>query len=144
MFRPMDAGAPARAPRRSPRALVSSAAEVAREQAHELLLALRRGVARRRVEREAGGSHLLPDLGRSVAELARVVAPGGRVALSGFARPDDAAPGGTRERLAREPALHVLSLDGLRRTLAGAGFEDARSEMSGPSMGYAWARRAAG
>ena len=89
----------------------------------------------------AGGLHQLPDLTRAVAELARVTAPGAHVALSGFARPHDAQPSGLRARLGRGPALHVVSLDGLLRTLEDAGFVEARSAMAGATMGYAWAHR---
>jgi SAM-dependent methyltransferase len=88
----------------------------------------------------AGGLHQLPDLEGAVRELARVMTPGGRVTLSGFARPGDPRAGGVRERLGRGPGLHVVSLDGLSDTLARNGFEEIGAEMSGPTMGYAWAR----
>lgn len=89
----------------------------------------------------AGGLHQLPDLGRAVSELARVAAPGARVALSGFARPSDARPRGLRARLGRGAALHVVSLDTLATDLAKAGFEGVATETAGPAMGYAWASR---
>jgi SAM-dependent methyltransferase len=92
----------------------------------------------------AGGLHQLPDLERAVRELARVVSPGGRVALSGFARPGDPRAGGVRERLGRSPGLHVVSLEALSETLGRNGFEEIGAEMSGATMGYAWARRSGG
>jgi SAM-dependent methyltransferase len=89
----------------------------------------------------SGGLHQLPDLRRAVSELARVSAPGARVALSGFARRNDARPSGLRARLGRGPGLHVVSLDALAADLAKAGFEDVATETAGPAMGYVSARR---
>jgi ubiquinone/menaquinone biosynthesis C-methylase UbiE len=90
----------------------------------------------------SGGLHQLPDLARAFAEMARVTAPGGRFAASGFASAGGRR-GAVRELLRRRIALHVVPLAPLARTAEAAGFADVATRMAGPAFGYAWGRRAA-
>src|SRR4030095_13235638 len=53
----------------------------------------------------SGGLHQLPDLARALAEFARVLTPGGRLAASGFAEAGEGSPGWPRWRR-RWPATH--------------------------------------
>jgi ubiquinone/menaquinone biosynthesis C-methylase UbiE len=88
----------------------------------------------------SGGLHQLPDLDRALAEFARVLSPGGRLAASGFAEAGEGSPG-WRRWLRRRLALHVVPLAPLARALGAAGFGDVATCTAGP-LGYAWARRA--
>jgi SAM-dependent methyltransferase len=88
----------------------------------------------------SGGIHQMPDLERALAEMARVASPGARFAASGFAR-DGEDERGARAWLRRRFALHVVPLARLARGAAGAGFAEVGARMSGPTMGYVWARR---
>ncbi|RIL00023.1 MAG: hypothetical protein DCC71_19420 [Proteobacteria bacterium] len=91
----------------------------------------------------AGGLHQMPDLGRALGEMARVLASGGRFAASGFAQ-RGAAPAGWRGVAWRRFALHFVPVDELRTALRRAGFADAVVEMAGRWFAYASARRASG
>src|SRR5262245_8766481 len=70
----------------------------------------------------SGGLHQLPDLPRALAEMARVVASGGRFAASGFAAAGEEAGSG-RGWLRRRLALHVVPLAPLARDAGAAGFD---------------------
>jgi len=87
----------------------------------------------------SGGLHQLPDLQRALAEFARVLSPGGRLAASGFAEAGEGSMG-WRAWLRRWLALHVVPLARLARALGAAGFDDIGTCTAGP-VGYAWARR---
>jgi len=87
----------------------------------------------------SGGLHQLPDLGRALAEMARVTCAGGRFAASGFATAGE-EPGGLRGWLRRRLALHVVPLAPLARAAGAAGFAGVETRMAGP-VGYVWAKR---
>jgi SAM-dependent methyltransferase len=88
----------------------------------------------------SGGLHQMPDLGRALAEMARVVAPGGRLAASTFAQAG-AQPHGWRALAARRLALHFVPERRLAGAIAGAGFSGVETEMAGPWFAYAAAVR---
>ncbi len=88
----------------------------------------------------SGGLHQLPDLGRALAEMARVASHGGRFAASGFAAAGE-EPGGLRGWLRRRLALHVVPLGPLARAAGAAGFAAVETRMEGPAVGYVWGRR---
>lgn len=88
----------------------------------------------------AGGLHQMPDLARALAELARVTAPGGRLAASTFAQAG-AAVRGWRAWAARRLALHFVPERRLADALASAGFAQVDTEMAGPLFAYAAAIR---
>jgi SAM-dependent methyltransferase len=90
----------------------------------------------------AGGLHQLPDLARALGELARVAAPGARLAVSSIARERAAAHAGLGGVLWRRLALHWVPVDELTAGLGRAGFAEVEGEMVGLAMGYAWGRRA--
>lgn len=88
----------------------------------------------------SGGLHQMPDLARALAQMARVTAPGGRLATSTFAQAG-AQPRGWRGWAARRLALHFVPERRLAEALAGAGFRDVETEMAGPWFAYAAAAR---
>lgn len=88
----------------------------------------------------SGGLHQMPDLGRALAELARVAAPGARLAASGFAQ-DGAAERGVRGWLHRRFALHFVPIAALAQQIERAGFDEVATRMAGDWFGYASARR---
>src|SRR5262245_23665295 len=79
----------------------------------------------------SGGLHQLPDLSRAITEFARVLAPGGRLAASGFAESGEGSTG-WRAWLRRWLAMHVVPLAPLARTLRAAGFDDVDTCAAGP------------
>lgn len=88
----------------------------------------------------SGGLHQMPDLGRALAELARVAQPGARFTGTGFAET------GARERgwkgwLWRRFQLHFVPADRLAEEVERAGFEAVRVAMMGPWMAFAEAQR---
>lgn len=88
----------------------------------------------------AGGLHQMPDLDRALGELARVTAPGGRLAASTFAQAGAAARG-WRAWAARRLALHFVPERRLADALARAGFAQVETRMAGPFFAYAAAVR---
>lgn len=88
----------------------------------------------------AGGLHQMPDLDRALAEMARVAAPGARLAASTFAQ-SGAEPRGWRGWAARRLALHFVPERRLAHALEGAGLHDVRTEMAGAWFAYAAAVR---
>jgi len=88
----------------------------------------------------SGGLHQMPDLGRALAELARVTQPGGRFAASTFAQAGE-RPRGWRALLARRLALHFVPERRLAEAIAGAGYTAVETEMAGPFFAYAGAAR---
>ena len=88
----------------------------------------------------SGGLHQLPDLPCAFAELARVAAPGARLAASGFAEVGEGS-GGWKAWMRRRFALHVVPLAPLARELERAGFAGIATQAAGP-VGYVWGQRA--
>lgn len=88
----------------------------------------------------SGGLHQMPDLARALAEMARVAAPGARLAASTFAQAG-ALPRGWRAWAARRFALHFVPEGRLVAAIAGAGFAGVETEMAGPFFAYAGAVR---
>jgi SAM-dependent methyltransferase len=88
----------------------------------------------------SGGLHQMPDLGRALAELARVARAGGRFAASTFAQAG-ALPRGWRALAARRLALHFVPERRLAEAIAAAGFRDVETEMAGPAFAVAAATR---
>jgi ubiquinone/menaquinone biosynthesis C-methylase UbiE len=88
----------------------------------------------------SGGLHQMPDLGRALAEMARVAAPGARFAASGFAQPGE-TPRGVRGWLHRRMALHFVPVAQLAREVERAGFADVEARMVGPTFAYTSGRR---
>jgi SAM-dependent methyltransferase len=91
----------------------------------------------------SGGLHQMPDLDRALAEMARVAKPGARFTGSSFAR-DGSSEAGVRGWLWRRWSLHFVPIVALGRAVAVAGFDQVETQMAGPAMGYAWARRCFG
>jgi ubiquinone/menaquinone biosynthesis C-methylase UbiE len=87
----------------------------------------------------SGGLHQMPDLGRALAEFARVTRPDARFAGSGFARAG-AQETGLRGALWRRWKLHVIPADLLASAIETAGFDGVDVELVGP-LGYASAQR---
>lgn len=88
----------------------------------------------------SGGLHQMPDLGRALAEMARVSQPGARFSGTGFAAT------GARERgvtgwLWRRFQLHFVPTELLAKEVERAGFGDVRIAMMGPWMAIAEGRR---
>jgi ubiquinone/menaquinone biosynthesis C-methylase UbiE len=88
----------------------------------------------------SGGLHQMPDLARVLAEMARVAAPGARLAASTFAQPG-LELSGWRKLAWRRLALHFVPEQRLADALAAAGFTDVRTQMAGPVFAYAEASR---
>jgi ubiquinone/menaquinone biosynthesis C-methylase UbiE len=88
----------------------------------------------------SGGLHQFPDLDRALAEIARVLAPGGPTALSTFAS-DQSETTAPKRILARRAALHVIRLPMLGRKLEAAGFTSVHWHMLGRAFGRATALR---
>lgn len=89
----------------------------------------------------SGGLHQMPDLDRALAEMARVAAPGARLAASGFARAG-AVSTSLRAGLGRRFGLHAVPVEQLASALERAGFTSVETRMSGAVFAYASARRA--
>lgn len=91
----------------------------------------------------SGGLHQMPDLDRALAEMARVGQAGARFTGSSFARSGERETG-LRGWLWRRWSLHFVPIVTLGRAVEAAGFGDVKTQMGGPAMGYAWARRCIG
>jgi SAM-dependent methyltransferase len=89
----------------------------------------------------SGGLHQMPDLGRALAEMARVAAPGARFAASGFAQAG-ATPRGVRGWLHRRFAIHFIPVEALAQEVARAGFAQVEAKMAGATFAYASGIRA--
>ncbi|HSJ95872.1 MAG TPA: methyltransferase domain-containing protein, partial [Myxococcota bacterium] len=89
----------------------------------------------------SGGLHQMPDLARALAEMERVIAPGGRLAASTFAQAG-AQPRGWRALAARRLALHFVPERRLAGAIAEVGFSGVETEMAGPWFAYVAAVRA--
>ncbi len=88
----------------------------------------------------SGGLHQFPDLDRALAEIARVLVPGGPTALSTFAS-EQSGTTTPKRILARRAALHVIRLPMLGRKLEAAGFTSVHWHMLGRAFGRATALR---
>jgi ubiquinone/menaquinone biosynthesis C-methylase UbiE len=90
----------------------------------------------------SGGLHQMPDLGRALAEFARVTSADARFAGSGFAE-SGAVETGWRGVLWRRWKMHFVPVQALARAIESAGFADVDVRMAGSWIGYASARRCA-
>jgi SAM-dependent methyltransferase len=90
----------------------------------------------------SGGLHQMPDLGRALAEFARVSQPGARFAGSGFAA-SGAQETGLKGWSWRRLKLHFIPAELLAKEIERAGYTDVRITMAGSSMAWAEGRRAA-
>lgn len=88
----------------------------------------------------AGGLHQMPDLGRALAEFARVTSPDARFAGSGFAE-SGAVETGWRGVLWRRWKMHFVPVQALARAIEQAGFANVDVRMAGSWIGYASASR---